>query len=71
VVQVEGLPIFGGTHALPAMSQACAVRHEVVLGLKDGTALAMPCRTPYNASARMYAADIGKIMHALGVQDAR
>ncbi|WP_028101386.1 hypothetical protein [Pseudoduganella violaceinigra] len=67
VVQVEGLPLFGGPQALPAMSQACAARHEVVLGLKDGTTMAMPCRTPYNASARMYAADIGKIMRALGV----
>jgi len=71
VMQVEGLPIFGGTEALPAMSRACAARHEVLLGLKDGTALAMPCRTPYNASARMYAADIGKIMRALGVPEPR
>lgn len=71
VLQVEGLPLFGGTQALPAMSQACAARHEVVLGLKDGTTLAMPCRTPYNASTRMYAADFGKIMRALGLPDAR
>jgi hypothetical protein len=67
VVQVEGLPLFGGTQALPAMSQACTARKEVVLGLKDGSALAVPCRTPHVASARMYAADIGKIMRALGV----
>jgi len=71
VVQVEGLPVFGGMEALPAMSQACAARHEVALGLKDGTTLDMPCRTPYNASARMYAADIGKIMRALGVPEPR
>ena len=67
VVQVEGLPLFGGMQALPAMSQACGARHEVVLGLKDGTTLAMPCRTPYDTSMHMYAADIGKIMRALGV----
>ena len=71
VVQVEGLPLFGGMQALPAMSEACAARHEVVLGLKDGATLAMPCRTPYDTSTRMYAADIGKIMRALGVPASR
>lgn len=67
VVQVEGLPLFGGVQALPAMTQACSVRKEVMLGLKDGATLAIPCRKPYVASTRMYAADIGKIMRALGV----
>jgi hypothetical protein len=71
VVQVEGLPVFGGMQALPAMSQACAARREVTLGLKDGTAMAMPCRTPYRPSTRMYATDIGKIMRALGVAETR
>lgn len=67
VVQVEGLPLFGGMQALPALVQACSVRHEVALGLKDGATLAVPCRSPYQPAARMYAADIGKIMRALGV----
>ncbi|WP_426321137.1 hypothetical protein [Pseudoduganella sp. R-43] len=71
VVQVERKPLFGGMQALPAISQACAARHEVVLGLKDGATLPVPCRSPYQASARMYAADIGKIMRALNVPDAQ
>ena len=71
VVQVEGKPLFGGMQALPAISQACAARHEVVLGLKDGATLPVPCHSPYQASARMYAADFGKIMRALNVPDAQ
>jgi len=69
VIQVEGLPLFGGLQALPAMAQACVVRQEVRLGLTDGTTLAVPCRSAYKASTRMYAADIGKIMRALGVPE--
>ena len=67
VVQVEGLPLFGGMQALPAIVQACGARRQVTLGLKDGGALAMPCQQPYRPATRMYAADIGKIMRALGV----
>jgi hypothetical protein len=67
VVQVEGLPLFGSMQALPAMSHACTARREVVLGLKDGATLAVPCQSPYQPGTRMYAADIGKIMRALGV----
>lgn len=69
VVQVEGLPLFGGMQALPAMVQACSARKEVVLGMKDGATLALPCRSPYQPSTHMYAADIGKIMRALGVSE--
>jgi hypothetical protein len=67
VMQVEGLPLFGGMQALPTMAEACRTRRQVVLGMKDGSALAVPCREPYNAGTRMYAADIGKIMRALDV----
>ncbi len=70
VVRVEGMPVFGGMQALPAMVQACTTRREIVLGLKDGGTLAMPCRTPYQPATRLYAADIGKIMRALGVPGA-
>jgi hypothetical protein len=71
VVQVEGMPLFGGTLALPAIMQACGARRQVTLGLKDGGTLAVPCRSPYLPSMRMYAADIGKIMRALGVPEVR
>ena len=67
VVQLEGLPLFGGMAALPAMVQACGARRQLMLGLKDGTTLQVPCHSPYQAATRMYAADIGKIMRALGV----
>lgn len=70
VVQVEGLPLFGGEQALPAALHACAARQQVALGMKDGTAQILPCRSPYQPVARMYAADIGKIMRALGVPGA-
>jgi len=71
VVQIEGLPLFGAMQALPAMVQACGTRRQVVLGLKDGTTQQVPCRVPYQPATRMYAADIGKIMRALGVPPGR
>jgi hypothetical protein len=71
VVQVEGLPLFGGMQALPAMAEACRTRQQVVLGTKDRSSLAVPCREPYDAGTRMYAADMGKIMRALDVPERR
>lgn len=67
VKRVEGLPVFGGAEALPAIVAACAARHVVELGLEDGSTLAMPCRTPYQPMTQVYAADIGKVMKALGL----
>lgn len=65
VVDVEGLPLFGGAQALPAMVAACASRKEVAFGLKDGASLRMPCRTPYRITPKFYAADMKKIMARL------
>ena len=65
VLRVEGMPLFGGAQALPAMVAACRSRQAVTLGLGDGATLDLACRTPYQVTARMYAADIGKIMEAL------
>lgn len=67
VKRVEGLPVFGGAEALPAIVAACAARHVVELGLEDGSTLAMPCRTPYQPMTQVYAADIGKVIDALGL----
>lgn len=67
VVRAEGLPVFGGAQALPAVVAACAARHVVELGMEDGTTLAMPCRAPYQPMAQVYAVDIGKVMEALGL----
>jgi hypothetical protein len=65
VLRVEGHPVFGGALALPAMVDACASRHAVALGLKDGATLTLACRVPYQVTARMYGAEIDKIMQAL------
>jgi hypothetical protein len=61
VVLVEGLPLFGGAQALPAMVAACASRKDVALGLKNGASLRMPCRVPYRITPLFYAADMKKI----------
>lgn len=61
VARVEGLPLFGGVQALPAMVAACASRKEVEFGLKNGASLRMPCRVPYRITPMFYAADMKKI----------
>jgi hypothetical protein len=69
VVQVEGLPLFGGSAALPAIVDACAKRHSVQLGLKQGARLDVACRAPYEVTRHMYAADMDKITRALARPD--
>ncbi|UYY58669.1 hypothetical protein [Sphingomonas sp. S2-65] len=65
VEQIEGKPVFGNGDALPAMVAACGVRKKVMLGLKGGGVLALPCSTPYRASTHFYAADMKKIIRKL------
>ena len=65
VMRVEGLPLFGGAQALPAVVAACASRKDVALGLKDGTTLRMGCKAPYQVAPRFYAADMARIMEQL------
>lgn len=65
VLRVEGLPLYGGAQALPAMVAACASRKEVQLGLKDGAALRMHCPVPYRITPLFYAADLEKIAQRL------
>ncbi len=65
VVRAEGLPLFGGTQALPAVVAACASRKEVALGLKDGATLRMGCRAPYQVTPYFYAANMAKIVEQL------
>jgi len=67
VLRVEGLPVFGGVEALPALVAACSAKRVVELGLEDGTALAMPCKTPYQPMKQVCAADMHKVMAALGL----
>jgi hypothetical protein len=68
VLRIEGQPVFGGPLALPAIAEACASRHAVRLGLKDGASLTLGCSVPYRATAHMFGADIDKVMQALGLR---
>lgn len=70
ILRVEGHAVFGSPQAMPSLVQACASRQTVELGLKDGSALALPCRRPV-AATRIYAADMGKLLRALGLTRAR
>jgi hypothetical protein len=65
VTTIEGLPVFGDAATGPAMTAACATRHEIVLGLKEGGTLVAPCPEPYRMRAAFYRADIGKLLAAL------
>lgn len=65
VTQVEGLPVFGGAQALPAMAAACAARAEVKLGMKNGDTLALPCARPYVARTQFYKVDIERVLASL------
>lgn len=65
VAAVEGMPLTGHPGTGAAMTAACTLRHQVVLGLKDGAALAVPCAAPYPMRAAFWHADIGKLLAAL------
>jgi hypothetical protein len=65
VERVEGERLFGGGKALRTMVAACNSRREVVLGIKGGTTMAMPCRVPYRPISHFYAADMPKIAQQL------
>jgi hypothetical protein len=68
VLRVEEQPVFGGPLALPAIVEACASRHAVRLGLKDGASLTLGCSIPYQITAHMYGADITRVMQALAAR---
>lgn len=63
---IEGRPLFGDAATGQAMTAACNARHQLVLGLKDGGTLAVPCAEPYRMREAFYRADITKILAALG-----
>jgi hypothetical protein len=66
VTQVEGLPVFGGAQALPAMAAACTSRSEVRLGMKNGETLAVPCPRAYAARKQFFKVDIERVLSRLG-----
>lgn len=47
------------------MAAACTARRQVLLGLKDGATLAVPCEQPYRMRQQFHRADIGKVLAAL------
>lgn len=65
VTAVEGLPVIGHAGAGTAMAAACESRHQVVLGLKEGGTLVVPCAAAYRMRTAFYHADIGKVLEAL------
>ncbi|MGV7211243.1 hypothetical protein ACLB1G_25685 [Oxalobacteraceae bacterium A2-2] len=65
VRSIEGLPVFGHAATGQAMAAACTARHEVLLGLKDGATLAVPCARPYQPRTAFYRADIARVLAAL------
>lgn len=65
VTKVEGVPIFGGELALQKIIDACVSRHEVRLGLRNGDALGVRCKSPYEARTTFYGVDIEKVLGSL------
>jgi hypothetical protein len=65
VTRIEGFPVSGHADTAAAMAAACTARHRVVLGLKEGAALVVPCAEPYPMRTAFWHADIGKILAAL------
>jgi hypothetical protein len=65
VTQAEGLPIQGHPHVAAAMATACTAKHEIVLGLQDGSERRVPCAQAYQGPAQFFAADIGKVLAKL------
>jgi hypothetical protein len=65
VTAVEGLPVRGNADTGAAMSAACTTHRKLVLGLKDGGTLDVPCATPYPMRSSFYQADIDSVLQAL------
>jgi hypothetical protein len=65
VTSIEGKPVFGDPATGQVMATACLARHAVVLGVKEGGTLTVPCDAPYKMRQEFYRADIGKVLAAL------
>ena len=65
VTRIENLPVSGHPATGQAMAAACTARRQVLLGLKDGATLAVPCEQPYRMRQQFHRADIGKVLAAL------
>lgn len=65
LTHIEGEPVFGGDKVLPAMAEACTLRHALRLAGKQGETLTVPCSEPYQARTAFYHADIDAILARL------
>lgn len=65
VTSVESLPVSGNAETGAALVAACAGRGKLVLGLKDGGALEVPCIAPSPLRHSFYRVDIDRVMKAL------
>ena len=65
MTRIENLPVSGHPATGQAMAAACTARRQVLLGLKDGATLAVPCEQPYRMRQQFHRADIGKVLAAL------
>ena len=62
---IESLPVSGHPGTGQAMAAACTARRQVLLGLKGGGTLAVPCEHPYRMRPQFHRADIAKVLRAL------
>jgi hypothetical protein len=65
VTAVESLPVRGHANTGAAMAAACTGRGKLVLGLKDGGTLELPCTEPYPMRGSFYHVDIDRVLQAL------
>jgi hypothetical protein len=65
VTAVEGLPMRGNAYTGAAMAAACTAHGKLVLGLKDGATLDVPCTEPYRMRSSFYQVDIDSVLQAL------
>ncbi|MFC0251933.1 hypothetical protein [Massilia consociata] len=57
VTSAEGLPLFDGSAALEASVAACRTQGKTVLGMRDGSKVAMSCDASVSLPAQLYRVD--------------
>jgi hypothetical protein len=65
IAKAEGLPLFDDANAVKASIEACHVRGQTVLGLRDGTSVTVSCGASIRLSAHVYAVDEARALALL------
>jgi hypothetical protein len=65
VTVIEGFPARGNANTGTAMAAACTAHGKLVLGLKDGGTLEVPCTEPYLMRSSFYHVDVDRVLQAL------